>query len=82
MPVIKHEAILETLEWGYQTSFAFIINARSEEMTEKNIFKPILSKRCVIVVEGYYEWNPKKEPFMFWYKNGKLMFIAAHYKDE
>lgn len=55
-----------------------IINARVEEMHEKYTFKPFLNeKRCVILADGYYEWNTKKEPFKF--STNKPLFIAAMY---
>lgn len=35
-------------------------------MNEKYTFKPLLNKnRCIIIVNGYYEWNPKKVPYIF-----------------
>jgi len=46
------------MKWGYQTKFSLIINARVEEIHEKYSFKPLLNtKRCVVIAEGYYEWN-------------------------
>mmetsp|Transcript_34921 Transcript_34921/g.31450 ORF Transcript_34921/g.31450 Transcript_34921/m.31450 type:complete len:200 (+) Transcript_34921:227-826(+) len=54
------------MKWGYDAPYNFIINARVEELQEKKTFRPLLNtRRCVVIVEGYFEWNPKKEPFCF-----------------
>lgn len=76
---------LDFLKWGYDASFSFVINARIEELQDKKMFKNILnSNRCAVIVEGYYEWNEKKEPFVF-KPNEKIdhFFIAAlYFKDD
>ena len=33
------------------------------------------------MASGYYEWNKKKEPFMFKLKNGNQMLMAAMYTE-
>lgn len=49
-------------------------------MHEKYTFKPLLeNKRCVIIADGYYEWNKKKEPFKF--STNKPLYLAAMYTD-
>lgn len=62
----KEDLELDFLKWGYDAGFTFVINARIEELHEKKTFKNILNtNRCAVIVEGYYEWNEKKEPFSF-----------------
>ena len=67
------ERELHLLKWGYAAPFGqFIINARCEELQEKRTFIPLLNKsRCIIMAEGYYEWTPKKEPWVFRHKDYK-----------
>lgn len=36
-----------------------LINARSETLFEKPIFKSVYSKRCLILADGFYEWKKK-----------------------
>jgi putative SOS response-associated peptidase YedK len=33
--------------------------SRAEEAMEKNVFKPFINAtRCIVIVSGYYEWDP------------------------
>ena len=71
------------MKWGYQTKFTLIINARAEEMNEKPTFRPLInSKRCVVLAEGYYEWNTKKEPFMYSKHDHTNLMLAAIYTED
>lgn len=36
-------------------------------------------RRCVVIADGYYEWNEKKEPFKF--SSKKPLLLAAMYTD-
>lgn len=50
------------MTWGYQKTGKskdfFPINARSETVAEKNIFKESFSKRrCLIPADGWFEWQ-------------------------
>ena len=57
--------VLQRAHWGLLPSWskdrsraASMINARSETLTEKPSFKPLLAAhRCVVPVDGYYEWR-------------------------
>lgn len=80
---------LDMMKWGYDAGFQFIINARVEELTEKKTFRPLLnSNRCVVIIEGFFEWNAKKEPFAFKPKpTGKEddlphLYVAALYAQD
>ncbi len=46
-------------QWAKDTKFAAkMINARSETLTEKPSFRPLVNKnRCIIMVSGFYEWE-------------------------
>ena len=57
--------VLRRMHWGLLPSWskdrsraASMINARSETLTEKPSFRPLLkAHRCVVPVDGYYEWK-------------------------
>lgn len=77
----REDLELDFLKWGYDAGFAFVINARIEELQEKKMFKNLLNtNRCAVIAEGYYEWNEKKEPFSFKpTQNTDHFYIAALY---
>ena len=58
------------LEWGFTTMQADmkpLINARAETLLQKPTFKQsFASKRCIILCDGYYEWqtlDSGKQPY-------------------
>lgn len=56
---ILKNLILEPIQWGL-TEFGngLIINARFDEAKEKPLFKnKVETNRCVVVIDGYYEWK-------------------------
>ncbi len=63
------EARLDAFHWGLVPSWAKdrkigskMINARSETLAEKPSFKTLLrAKRCIVPMEGFYEWKPGVE---------------------
>ena len=54
------------MKWGYQIpKFKLLINARVETAHLKKRFIPFLkSNRCVVIIEGYFEWKDKT-PYCF-----------------
>lgn len=57
-----------------------MINARAETLAEKPAFKgPFKYRRCIIPVDGYYEWKrqgTQKTPFYFFRKDQPLMLAG------
>jgi putative SOS response-associated peptidase YedK len=59
------QRVLRRAHWGLLPSWskdrsraASMINARSESLTEKPSFRPLLAAhRCAVLVDGYYEWR-------------------------
>ena len=55
------------LKWGFIPEFSKdqkvkIINAKAETLFEKPVFKQAaLTRRCVILADGFYEWQAGKE---------------------
>ena len=86
--MIKHNDTYRVgnIKWGFIPSFAtdtkkIIINARSESVLEKAMFKDsLLHKRCVIFTDGFYEWktvNQQKIPYRIVMKNKKIFAFAG-----
>jgi len=54
------------MKWGYQPFQSLLFNARSENPQRKKMFAPLINtRRCAVIVEGYFQWNAQKEPFVF-----------------
>ena len=80
--------IIEPMRWGLVPSWAEtlsagynMINARSESIADKPSFRfSLISKRCVVLADGYYEWKtlaPKvKEPYWI-HTAGEHVFTMA-----
>ncbi|XP_010244070.1 PREDICTED: uncharacterized protein LOC104587981 [Nelumbo nucifera] len=85
-------AVLHCMKWGLVPSFTKktekpdhyrMFNARSESICEKASFRRLVpNNRCLVVVEGFYEWKkdgPKKQPYYIHFKNDQPLVIAALY---
>ncbi len=77
-----------TMRWGLIPSWAKdmsirtqTLNARSETVTTKPAFRePILTKRCLIPADGFYEWKKTgsvKQPYCFEVGEGELFALAG-----
>ncbi|XP_035541281.1 abasic site processing protein YoqW isoform X3 [Juglans regia] len=84
--------VLHCMIWGLVPSFTKktekpdhykMFNARSESIYEKASFRRLVPKsRCLVVVEGFYEWKkdgPKKQPYYIHFKDGRPLVFAALY---
>ncbi|XAR60901.1 hypothetical protein NMG60_11034442 [Bertholletia excelsa] len=85
-------AVLHCMKWGLIPSFTKksdkpdhykMFNARSESIFEKASFRRLIPKnRCVVAVEGFYEWKKdgsKKQPYYIHFKDGRPLVFAALY---
>lgn len=70
------------MKWGHHTKFNMVVNGRIEELLNKRMFVDIIKNRCVVILEGYYEWSEKKEPFSFRPKEGDHFLVAGLYTPE
>ena len=76
--------------WGLIPAWAkdesikeFTLNARIETLTEKPSFKNVINNRCLVIVDGFYEWQSFN-------KNGELdangkikkKYLLSHKEDE
>ena len=53
-----------------------IINARSETVQEKRMFrKAMQTNRAIVVCSGFYEWDEHKQRFLF--EDNRTLFLAA-----
>lgn len=74
--------------WGFPNfkGSGVIINAKSETAFEKKMFREsLLSRRCIIPANGFYEWNKNKEKIYFTQPDSDIIYMAGIYntfKDE
>lgn len=79
---------VDMLHWGLQPPWAKdkalaykTINARSETVAEKPMFRAAFRRRrCVVFADGYYEWmtdGKKKRPFRFVVGDGEPIAFAG-----
>lgn len=81
---------LRTMIWGLIPSFTEpdtspnyyrMFNARSENLKDRKSFNRIIEKRrCVAIIEGYYEWKievGKKQPYYLYFADNRPMKVAG-----
>lgn len=93
LPIIK-QASITLSEWGLIPSFAFnsdfanemqakTLNARSDKIHETRSYKkPIISQRCILVVDGFFESqdvNGKKFPHYIYPADGNVFYLGCIY---
>lgn len=74
------------ISWGLKPYWRkkgnLIINARSETLNEKRVFKEL--KRCFFVADGFYEWRRgtgEKFPY-YHYQENYLIYFAGLYNHQ
>jgi putative SOS response-associated peptidase YedK len=87
-PVISKNnfgTVLQEMRWGLVPFWAKdskignkLINARAETISEKPSFKYAYNKRrCLIPVNGFYEWDRQKQPYFAKLKGEDIFFLAG-----
>lgn len=69
--------------WGFENprSGSPIINARSETLTERPMFKDLLqTNRCLVPADGFYEWKGK-QPYYFQLPDQALFAFAGLWRN-
>jgi len=92
LPIIREEAVTLS-EWGLIPSFAvaentdelqqMTLNARAETIYQKASYKKsIVSQRCILVVDGFFEWRHEKErkyPYYIYPKDETVFYLGCIY---
>ena len=91
-PVICHQSpqLIEHLNWGLIPYWAkddsirqFTLNAKIETLEEKPSFKDSVDKRCLIIADGFYEWQwldsngKNKQKYLISLPNNELFAFAG-----
>ncbi len=83
---------IQFYNWGLIPSWSeddaiknYTLNARIETLSEKKSFKDIIQNRCLIIADGFYEWQwktkngSKKEKYLITLPNEELFAFAGIY---
>jgi putative SOS response-associated peptidase YedK len=91
-PVILHmdTSAIKMVNWGLVPHWAqdisirkYTLNARIETLTEKPAFRSSVANRCIVLTDGFYEWqHVGKEKYMFEIGYGDALFAFAGLYDE
>lgn len=95
-PVIidKEQEFIKHFQWGLIPSWAkdctiqkFTLNAKIETLAEKPSFKNSINKRCLIIADGFYEWQwldksgKQKQKYLITKPDNELFAFAGIYSD-
>lgn len=73
---------LQAMQWGFLKlrGKGLLINARSETVTERKMFRnSVLHRRCVIPARHYYEWDSSKDKVTFFREGSLAVYLAGFY---
>ncbi|XP_008811415.1 abasic site processing protein YoqW isoform X2 [Phoenix dactylifera] len=88
----REAPVIHCMKWGLVPSFTKktekpdhfkMFNARSESIKEKASFRRLIpTNRCLVAVEGFYEWKKdgsRKQPYYIHFKDHRPLVFAALY---
>jgi len=91
-PVIANDkpGLIQLFNWGLMPSWAKdetfrknTLNARFETLGEKPSFKPYMQNRCIVLADGFYEWQwldpkgRKKQKYLITLENNDAFAFAG-----
>lgn len=89
LPVINGEMKAQAFQWGLLPHWAKdksfqkkTLNARIETISEKPSYRAYINNRCLVVVNGFYEWKhvgKEKQKHLISLKNEKVFCLAGIY---
>ena len=78
----KSALALAQMRWGFQNSGNLVINARSETIDQKPMFKALsVNQRCAVPASKYYEWRrTDRQKYSIALKDRGLFFMAGLFR--
>ena len=74
----KDKIDLESKKWGLSSNRQ--INARIESLRTNPFYSKMLSNRCAVICNGFYEWDPDKRKHYISSDN-EYIYLACIYND-
>ncbi|AOA61415.1 hypothetical protein PP7435_CHR1-0834 [Komagataella phaffii CBS 7435] len=73
-----HKGMLEYMKWGFLKGYS-TFNAKWETLSTSQLWKSSINQlRCVVPIQGYYEWKDKI-PYYVSHKTENVFFLAGIY---
>ncbi|HKI69205.1 MAG TPA: SOS response-associated peptidase family protein [Verrucomicrobiae bacterium] len=68
----------EDMTWGFKSecSNTLHINTHAERIHQTSTFNKLLNQRCLVPMDGLYEWQPDKSPVRFIRCKRDLFYVA------
>jgi len=85
VPILSSPETYRPMQWGFMQEGKKqpIINARSESVFGRPMFKtPIQRHRCLVPCHGFYEWDKRKQKYLYHLAGNDLMYLAAIWRIE
>lgn len=78
----KHKVAI--MRWGFtlNNSSKVVFNARSEGLTEKHMFQPILNNRCLVPATSFFEYGKGKHKYGIEFPTISFFYLAALWRLE
>jgi putative SOS response-associated peptidase YedK len=77
--------VLTPMKWGFTPSSGIVINARSETVLQRSLFKDAAEhRRCLVPANGFFEWESRskpKQPWCFRRNDGEPMALAGLWRE-
>src|SRR4051794_28938408 len=74
--------VLAPAVWGYLASGRQLINVRGEQIASGRGFRQAFDRRrCVLVTDGFFEWNRSRAPFWYHRPDGGLVLLAGLFQE-
>ncbi len=72
------------MTWGFNSEWSktLHINAQAERIQQTGMFKKLLNQRCLVPMDGFYEWKPDKSPVRFLRPKRDVFYVAGLWKTE
>ncbi|MGI6190602.1 MAG: SOS response-associated peptidase [Eubacterium sp.] len=76
--------VCDLMSWGFPDSHekgSLIINARSETLDKKPMFREALQHhRCIAPAAGFYEWTKEKEQVRYTWEAAPVIYLGAVFR--
>ena len=80
------EYTLDIMKWGISSSsYKDIINARSETLSQRKTFQPLVNNRCLVPCNGFFEWiklDKGKQKMFIRRDDNPLFYLAGIYNEK